>query len=155
MANINSDFTILEQGGQIIIDGDTLLNVPAPCGDCSFTPGLWEVIPNHDRGVLGTAPKQGSQRPTKLSFKAKYRASVTAGELIVILTTAGTSGAAKKFSIVVRSPSVPQGSSGIAHTFAHCVIVPGSLKVSAGEEFDTLEVEFEDMEIKPTMAAYP
>src|SRR5437762_2429573 len=108
MATINSDFTVFEQGGTILLGADTVLNVPENGGDASWEPGLYEPIYKHDRGVLGVAPKQGSQRHTKLTLKVKFRASVTAGEVYKILTTAGSSGLMKVFSIVLKHPSAPQ-----------------------------------------------
>ncbi len=151
MANINANHRVFEEGGTLTIGADTVLNVIG--GTLKWTPGLWEAKELTDRGALKDS-RLGSERPTKVEFSVRFTSMVTAGELYKLLTTKGTSGVAKQFSIVAKFKDHIDATTGEQITFAKCVLEADGLSVSAGTDFDTLSCKFSDLEANPATVAF-
>jgi hypothetical protein len=156
-ANNEQQISFAQDGAtvEVTIGADTVtLLRPVPGGGgISWTYGGRESRTDSDQGVL-QPPLMGNNRPTMLTGKFRFTSDTTAQAIEAILLTEGSGGLVQEYTWVIRNPTTRGGAAGIIHTFATCSLVPGSLKVTAGEQFDDIEFELYCRATKPTKATY-
>lgn len=156
-ANNEQQISFIHDGAtiEITVGSDTVTMMkPVPeSGGLSWEVGGREKRMDMERGAY-TAPLLGKNRLTTLSGKFRFTSDVTAQRLEEILTAEAAGGLVQEYDWIVRNPAYKDATTGITHTFATCSLVPGSLKVSTGEMFDSIEFQLESRAIKPVKAAY-
>lgn len=146
-----------EDGGTFeITDGANtyvLARIEPGGGGLEWVPGMREQRFDTDQGTM-QAPLLGNDRPTKLKIKCRYTSDVAADSILTLLTTEGTGGLCKEYSVVVRYYTNRGGSTGVTLTFATATPMFDDIRVTGGKDFDTIEAGFSCRIKKPTIASF-
>lgn len=165
MANINTGiFRHFRNGGVFEIEdiesgggtADVLYGVEE--NSLGFTPGMHEVYTDRENGTLLTDYRRGDEQETMLQLRVKVTAGMlaTAGVLGVWLDQqkATDDGKIRKYDIVCKFPTLPDGAAGATITFADCVLDPGSVQLQGGQNYDVLTAQFRCPHGAPTFGTY-
>ena len=158
MANINSNPVFrFENGGtlELTVGGTTYTILNIKDGSLSFQPGMYERVNYKDRGVNQT-PLEGDEMLGELECTIRCGAKQGADSLYAQLMTAGSSGLAKLFTILVAKwPAYRGASTGESATFSNPWLAepPKFTAASGGQGLDELSFKM-SFKTGPTMASY-
>lgn len=123
-------------------------------GTLKFTKGGYKILPYTDRDVM-QHPYEGSEMACELSCQFKYTGGGAAADIYAYLATGGglSTGLVQMFTIGLWNPTAKGQTNGELLVFNKCYFPEGSIKYSAGTEYDMLDITAVDMEVKPTVTA--
>lgn len=157
MAQINAAPRRFETSGELhIIDGATDHEIMClQEGGISYVIGMQEVHEYNDRENIAN-PLLGKKRPSEFSCTAKL-AQYDTSSLITILGTQikGTPDAeCKRFTVEVHYADYQAATAGDKIALADSWVVPGSVRVQHGADFDTISWDMKSKTHLPAFASY-
>ncbi len=112
MSNLNTLVTRWENGGVLLFDTDTVLNIEP--GTLKVMHPLRERIKIPDRGVISSVV-EGDLGTGTLEFSVRGDVTATTS-LFRAVQAAGTSGAPKAHTLVIKIPNYPGAAAGVSIT---------------------------------------
>lgn len=158
MANTNAFSRRIEAGSIITLQDLTAVGtiytlIAAERGVVEWTEGGYEPIEYLDRGVMQD-PLEGDERPTEVTLKVKYTGSADVADVAKILAARDTNAKMNLFRLIVKIPDKKGAATGQSLTFAKCFVKAGGVKITGGKEYDVLDANLTDNEVRPTAATY-
>ncbi len=157
MAVINNAPRRFETSGELhIIDGATDHEV-ACLNEASLaiTAGMQDIHGYNDRDAIGNW-LLGKKNPTMIEFSAKLAQYDSTG-LLAILTNqikASPDAEVKRYTFEMHVADYQGASAGDKIVLSDCVVVPGSVKIQTGTDFDTITGQALSKTWNPAWASY-
>ncbi len=144
-----------EAGGVLTInDGTTAYDIVAvEPGTLEWQEGFYKPLEYTDRGAIQT-PYEGDEQPSRIKVRVKYTGSHAAADVRKHVVSRDTStGKMKMYTVTIKNPDYKGAITGEQLQWANCWL-SSPARVSAGQDFDHVEVEFMSKAVSPSTSTY-
>lgn len=162
MSTLNTNaFVSSRRGGSFQITDDEASTTYTVSGidedSISFAPGMYAAILDTENGQP-VRERRGDKQRSRFTIRFKQtRSMLNASSLLGLLldqVKASDDGLLRTFVVIWRQTDHSGDATGESVTLNNCVPVPGSVRVEAGADYNTVSVEFVSRDEAPTWGTF-